>query len=66
MFGPGNIAQAHSNEEYVEIRQLEQSAEIYYKMALALCGQRKRRDPMRLNESVSLVASGAMALSMTP
>ena len=42
VFGPGNIAQAHSNEEYVEIRQLEQSAEIYYKMALALCRTEKK------------------------
>lgn len=32
VIGPGNIAQAHSNNEYVDIRQLEQSARIYYSM----------------------------------
>lgn len=40
VFGPGNIEQAHSNDEFVEIKQLEQAAEIYYEMALAVC----RRD----------------------
>ena len=40
VFGPGNIEQAHSNDEFVEIKQLEQAAEIYYEMTLAVC----RRD----------------------
>lgn len=30
VFGPGSIAQAHTDEEYVEIEQLEQAAEAYY------------------------------------
>lgn len=36
--GPGSIVQAHANDEYVELRQLEQAAELYYHMALAVCG----------------------------
>lgn len=32
VIGPGNIAQAHSNNEYVDIRQLEQSVQVYYSM----------------------------------
>lgn len=32
VIGPGNIAQAHSNHEYVEIRQLEDSVKVYYAM----------------------------------
>lgn len=36
VLGPGSIAQAHSNDEYVEIAQLEQSAEIYYRMVTAI------------------------------
>lgn len=35
--GPGSIVQAHANDEYVELRQLEQAAELYYRMALAVC-----------------------------
>lgn len=30
VFGPGNIAQAHTKDEWIEIRQLQQAAEIYY------------------------------------
>lgn len=37
VLGPGDISQAHSNDEFVDIQQLEQAAEIYYEMALAMC-----------------------------
>ncbi|MEZ6046006.1 MAG: M20 family metallopeptidase [Planctomycetaceae bacterium] len=30
VFGPGSIAQAHTKDEWIEILQLEQAAEIYY------------------------------------
>ena len=36
VIGPGNIAQAHSDNEYVDVHQLEQSAEVYYSMVKAL------------------------------
>lgn len=38
VIGPGNIAQAHANDEYVDIEQLSLSAEVYYQLALAACG----------------------------
>jgi succinyl-diaminopimelate desuccinylase len=30
VFGPGNIAQAHTEDEWIEIEQLRQAAEVYY------------------------------------
>jgi acetylornithine deacetylase len=30
VFGPGNIAQAHTKDEWIEIQQLQQAAEVYY------------------------------------
>ena len=41
--GPGSIVQAHANDEYVELRQLEQAAELYYHMALAVCGAEEEK-----------------------
>ena len=35
MLGPGDIAQAHGEEEWVAVEQVEQSAEIYYLLAAA-------------------------------
>jgi acetylornithine deacetylase len=34
VFGPGDIAQAHTKDEWIDITQLEQSAEIYYRFCL--------------------------------
>ncbi|MCS7166123.1 MAG: M20 family metallopeptidase [Gemmatales bacterium] len=34
VFGPGDIAQAHTADEYIELRQVEQAAEILYCFAL--------------------------------
>lgn len=31
VFGPGSIAQAHTEDEFIEIKQLEQAAEIYFR-----------------------------------
>jgi succinyl-diaminopimelate desuccinylase len=36
VFGPGSIAQAHTKDEWIETRQLEQAAEIYYRFAAEL------------------------------
>ncbi len=36
VFGPGDIAQAHTKDEWIELDQVEQAAEAYYRMALAL------------------------------
>lgn len=36
VIGPGNIAQAHSNNEYIDISQLEQSVEVYDSMVRAI------------------------------
>jgi len=47
VIGPGNIAQAHSNNEYVDIRQLEQAVQVYY--SLATSG--RLRDILRQEES---------------
>jgi len=33
VFGPGSIAQAHTADEWVEIAQVEQASEIYYRFA---------------------------------
>lgn len=35
VFGPGSIAQAHTEDEWLEINQLHQAAEIYYRFCLA-------------------------------
>ena len=43
VLGPGSIAQAHSNDEYVEIEQLERSVDIYYKMITALSAMEERK-----------------------
>ena len=34
VFGPGDIAQAHTKDEWIEIAQLDQAAEIYYQFCL--------------------------------
>ena len=34
VFGPGDIAQAHTKDEWIDITQLEQSSEIYYRFCL--------------------------------
>jgi len=34
IFGPGNIAQAHTASEYVELRQVKQAADVYQQMLL--------------------------------
>jgi acetylornithine deacetylase len=36
VFGPGSIAQAHTKDEWIETRQLEQAAEIFYRFAAEL------------------------------
>lgn len=36
VFGPGDIAQAHTKDEWVDLGQVEQAAEAYYQMACAL------------------------------
>ena len=33
VFGPGSIAQAHTDDEYIEIQQLDRAAEIYFRFA---------------------------------
>jgi len=38
VFGPGNILQAHSREEYVEIEELLQATRVYIFTALRVCG----------------------------
>lgn len=35
--GPGSIIQAHSNNEYIELSQLELGAKVYLKTALSIC-----------------------------
>jgi acetylornithine deacetylase len=34
--GPGNIAQAHTKDEWIEIAQLRQAAEVYYRFCAGL------------------------------
>jgi acetylornithine deacetylase len=34
VFGPGNIAQAHTKDEWIEISQLDQAAEIYFQFCV--------------------------------
>ena len=36
VFGPGDISQAHTKDEWVEIDQILQGAEMYYQIALIL------------------------------
>ena len=36
VFGPGDIAQAHTRDEWVELDQVRQAAEAYFQMAIAL------------------------------
>lgn len=36
VFGPGDIAQAHTKDEYIEVDQLEKAAATYYDLAIAL------------------------------
>jgi acetylornithine deacetylase len=36
VFGPGDIAQAHTKDEWIELDQVAQAAEAYYQIALAL------------------------------
>ena len=36
VFGPGDIAQAHTRDEWVELDQVKQAAEAYFQMAIAL------------------------------
>lgn len=36
VFGPGDIAQAHTRDEWVELDQVGQAAEAYYEIAVAL------------------------------
>jgi acetylornithine deacetylase len=35
VFGPGSIAQAHTNDEWIDIEQLRQAGEIYYRLCAA-------------------------------
>ncbi len=39
--GPGNVMQAHSDDEFVEIAQLEQAAQLYLQAALLFCEKKK-------------------------
>jgi acetylornithine deacetylase len=34
VLGPGDVAQAHTAEEWVEVEQVEQAAEVYYRVLL--------------------------------
>jgi succinyl-diaminopimelate desuccinylase len=36
VFGPGSIAQAHTKDEWIETRQLEQATEVFYRFAAEL------------------------------
>jgi acetylornithine deacetylase len=36
VFGPGDIAQAHTTDEWIDLTQVRQAAEAYYQMALVL------------------------------
>jgi acetylornithine deacetylase/succinyl-diaminopimelate desuccinylase-like protein len=36
VFGPGSIAQAHTKDEWIEAKQLEQAAEVFYRFASEL------------------------------
>jgi acetylornithine deacetylase len=36
VFGPGNIAQAHTCDEWLPLDELEQASEILYRLAISL------------------------------
>jgi acetylornithine deacetylase len=36
VFGPGDIAQAHTKDEWIELRELQNAADVYYDIACAL------------------------------
>lgn len=36
VFGPGDIAQAHTKDEWIEVSQLDQAAQIYYQFCLGM------------------------------
>ncbi len=36
VFGPGDIAQAHTKDEWIDLDELRQASEVYYRMAIAL------------------------------
>jgi acetylornithine deacetylase/succinyl-diaminopimelate desuccinylase-like protein len=36
VFGPGDIAQAHTKDEWIEIEQVQMAAEMYFEMAREL------------------------------
>ena len=44
VIGPGNVRQAHSNEEYVDLAELEKAGELYYRIALAFCEKPGERE----------------------
>jgi len=37
VFGPGGIEQAHTRDEWIDLQQLNQAAEIYYRLAATWC-----------------------------
>lgn len=44
VFGPGSIAQAHTVDEWIDIAQLEQACDIYYRFCVAAGGLSARGD----------------------
>ena len=44
VIGPGDVRQAHSNEEYVELAELERAGELYHRIALAFCEKPRKRE----------------------
>ncbi len=40
MLGPGKLKVAHSVDEYIDIDQMEEAAEIYAETALRYCGRK--------------------------
>lgn len=43
VFGPGDLAQAHTDHEHVALDEVRTAAQIYLEAARALCGQRSER-----------------------
>jgi len=41
VFGPGSIAQAHTADEWIELAQIEQAAEILFNFAMQFCERKK-------------------------
>ena len=37
VFGPGSIAQAHTADEWVELNQVQEAAEVYYRFVKSFC-----------------------------